>query len=105
MAQYFKLVEFDLLQFPATILKIEIITTMFSGYKRVLVTFALCAVAIVLYVGVYHPHVLNATVEAVSRKLSLEFDMTTHESLRTVDGVIPEVSCPKGYVITAHCCS
>lgn len=32
------------------------------------------------------------------RRLSLDYDLHTGENVRTVNGTIPEVSCPLGYV-------
>ncbi len=70
---------------------------MLAGYSRVLVAVALCIATIAVHVGVFERSAFVAdSVSLISRKLSLQYDMTTHESLRTVNGVIPEVSCPLG---------
>jgi len=62
-----------------------------------LIIVATCIVCIFLYTFIDKNDIGSDLVEHTSRMLSLEFDMTTHQYLRTTDGVIPEVSCPLGH--------
>ena len=57
--------------------------------RRIIITLLLCFVfSLVLIAHTNH---------AITRKLSQSNDIFTNESVRTINGTIPEVSCPVGF--------